>query len=68
MRFENWFITAPLWSISLLAGAWPGVSMYLLARRRLHSRRARRAGRCPACGYDLRATPDRCPECGRAIA
>ena len=37
-----------------------------LARRaRARRRRGRSSsGRCPACGYDLRATPGRCPECG----
>jgi hypothetical protein len=41
---------------------------YLVLRHRRAQRRRRLEGCCRGCGYDLRASSDRCPECGLAFA
>jgi hypothetical protein len=53
-------IVLPYWAVALAAAGLPAVSL----RHILRGRRRRRLGRCWHCGYDLRASPDRCPECG----
>ena len=62
MHIVQWHVTAvavPWWAVALLFAVVPASAVW----RRWRSR-ALIPGLCPACGYDLRATPERCPECG----
>lgn len=55
-----------VWPVALAAGVLPTIWGVKHMRRRRREMRIR-AGRCPTCGYDLRATPGLCPECGTPV-
>jgi hypothetical protein len=57
---------APHQSLSVAIPNYLLIPLFLLLPARRWWRRARvdLRGCCATCGYDLRASPDRCPECG----
>jgi hypothetical protein len=60
------WVACPYWFITLLTAILPGAR---LAGGRQRARRSRmHPSLCRHCGYDCRATPDRCPECGTPVA
>lgn len=56
----GWAVEIPYWA--------PTIAFLLIAiamaRRCIYAHRRNSSRQCVNCGYDLRATPDRCPECG----
>lgn len=64
-RNDTYQLELPYWVVMLIVSPFVGASVARTLRKRL--RRVRqKLGLCVCCGYDLRASPTRCPECGKA--
>jgi hypothetical protein len=59
-RYTEHYVSVPDWALIAIFTPLPVVWLTGIRKRK----RRRRSGCCPTCGYDLRGTPDRCPECG----
>ena len=56
-------VVVPMWVPVILLSVYPAVRGWHAFR----GRKRFREGLCPKCGYDLRESPEKCPECGTPV-
>ena len=64
--YDRTRVQIPIWLAVALAGI-PSWGLVRAIKHRLRKHRRLAANLCLDCGYDMRATPERCPECGKVV-
>jgi hypothetical protein len=64
---SGWEVRVPHTYLIALTGALPLVVVPVWLMRVIGRRRRWREGLCQGCGYDVRASSERCPECARPL-
>jgi predicted RNA-binding Zn-ribbon protein involved in translation (DUF1610 family) len=62
----GWGIAAPHWVWALVLTTIP-IFWWLVWREGEETRERQSGGLCRSCGYDIRASDQRCPECGAVV-
>ena len=65
-NYDYWTVIVPTWFAMMLFALLPILWLRADIIQAKQIKRLR-SGACLHCGYDLRATPERCPECGTAV-
>ncbi len=70
-KVHGWRLAIPYWPVVVTGSVIGAGRSARRVRQAIAERRSAaliRCGYCAGCGYDLRATPHRCPECGSRAA